>query len=147
MSSDKETILSALHTALEAISGVKLVKRLEAYSTELDRAPMPAIYYLDSIEKITRKNSSVAQAVMTLDMQVFIKLTPAGQSSFHATADLMQTAIINILQGLVNPETGQVVTLAEIKFEKNFPNDTLGALAIEADVAYVIPWGDFAGTL
>ena len=147
MSSDKETILSALHTALEAISGVKLVKRLEAYSTELDRAPMPAIYYLDSVEKITRRNSSVAQAVMTLDMQVFIKLTPAGQSSFHATADLMQTAIINALQALVNPETGQVVTLAEIKFEKNFPNDTLGALVIEAMLTYVTPWGDFAGIL
>ena len=145
--SSKETILSAFHTALEAISGVKLVKRLEAYSTELDRAPMPAIYYLDSVEEITRQNLNVARATMTLDMQVFFKLTPGGQSSFHTPADTMQTAIINVLQNLVNPETGQVITLAKIKFEKNFPNDTLGALIVEAMLTYVTPWGDFAGII
>jgi hypothetical protein len=135
--------VQALHKLEEVLKGIPelgSVHRWQGKPTDLDQVKLPALFFWDE-EETRGKRNRLALGTIKMNLAVFIRLTPAGASSFDDTCNNLQGKIHNALVQ-TSSFKGLVENLEEGNIWKDFPNDQYGVLYMSFQLTYGHVWGD-----
>lgn len=134
-------LLAELKVALEEISLLKRVVFAEARTLDISNVPLPALYWWDDRETITKKLADVAVSKMVLVTWVFVGLPLSGK----ATLTDLGSEILGEIHDAIMAATGAsniALKINSVTVQKLFPSDNLGVIDIEFEIEYAHPWGE-----
>ena len=92
----KVQAMRKLKDILGAIPEIGSVQRWQGRPIDLDHVKTPALFLWEEDETREKRNR-LAMGLLKMQLGVFIRLTPAGASSFNDVADNLQGKIHNAL--------------------------------------------------
>lgn len=136
----KVQVMAKLASILGAIPEIGSVHRWQGKPIDLDHVKTPALFLWEEDEAREKRNR-LALGLLKMQMGFFIRLSPAGTSSFNDLADNLQAKVHNALVQSTEL-TGLAVNYQEEKVWKEFPNDEYGVLYMSFTLTYGHAWGD-----
>jgi hypothetical protein len=136
----KVQTMRRLADILGAIPEIGSVHRWQGRPIDLDHVKTPALFLWEEDETREKRNR-LALGIVKMYLGVFIRLSPAGASSFNDLGDNIQGKIYNALA--VSVDLGEVsLNYQEERVWKEFPNDEYGVLYMSFILTYGHAWGD-----
>ena len=137
----KSQAMHSIKDALATIPEAKTVARVPAKGTDLDIAPLPAIFFYDDVEKRKKKNR-LSEGVINLVVFAYVPLLMEGYEDANDIADLLQGRIHAVMMLDLLTGSPLISKCDEGTVHKDYPNDDYLVIIMNYDITYQHNAGD-----